>query len=110
MIVSIMNASGSALPSEHLQKKNRSGTVRPAHRFAVENATKLRTLSVFPLRLDWNPLRQHATASALLPAWRDINLNPTAQRSSVRRRARGCAFRFRVLQNGFQVDCGVNLR
>jgi hypothetical protein len=112
MIISIMTASGSALPSEQFPKKARP-RLDPALRFAVENATKLRTRGVIPaagLEPAYNMPRRRRFCQRGGP------LTSIARRSDHRAAMAQRRARFwnpalpEAFQNGFQVDCGVNLR
>jgi hypothetical protein len=113
MIISIMTASGSALPSEQFPKKARP-RLDPALRFAVENATKLRTRGVFPRG-------RIGTRAGNMPRRRRFcqrggPLTSIARRSDHRAAMAQRRARFwnpalpEAFQNGFHVDCGVNLR
>jgi hypothetical protein len=112
MIISIMNASGSALPSEQFAKKARPDLIRP-HASPLKMRLNYET-AAFSHAARLEPAHQHATAPALLPAWRAINLDRSAQRSSDGDGPTSCALLESALpeafQNGFQVDSGVNLR
>src|SRR5882762_10169696 len=83
MIISIMNASGSALPSEQFAKKARPDLIRP-HASPLKMRLNYET-AAFSHAARLEPARQHATAPGLLPAWRAINLDRSARRSSGRR-------------------------